>query len=529
MNKSIETKQTGRHGTVDFILRRMGRSKGFPAISENISQINRKLSSKDKNLPTSEISRLILRDYALTTRLLKQVNSSFYTKARKPVTTVSRAVVLIGFEQVRIIATSLMLFEHFRGYAGNKELKEAALDSLMSSFLARNLADKLKIDPESAAICAMLHSLGKNLVMLHLQTEYQEIKSEMEKNGLDEQAASKAVLGKTYHELGMEIAKEWNFSNEILASMEPYENDEIQKPKTEGDSLRGAANYSNQLSEIVRNTPKSDRKKALELLSRRYKKFVPMTAKDLQKLLISSMPEMRKTATMLKITNGSTIRKMMADPEAHSNVSDVQKAVTIPGDPAGAEEPTADDPKDPPHKKDENAVDRESESIIINGIQEITNVLAESYTLSDLIAMTVEILYRGLAFNRVVFCTKYPKKPWIAARFGLGNNIKEVLETFSFRISKSPDVFNEAVIRNRDFRIKDANSDQMRPLIPAWYRKAVNAPSFIVYPIFIDNVCLGLLYADREKTGEPVPEKHLTYLKTLRNQLVIGIKQQRKG
>ena len=89
MEKSIEAPTKNRHSTVDFILRRMGRSKGFPAISKNVSAINRKLSSKEKNFSASEIANLVLKDYALTTRLLKQVNSSFHASGRKPVTTVS--------------------------------------------------------------------------------------------------------------------------------------------------------------------------------------------------------------------------------------------------------------------------------------------------------------------------------------------------------------------------------------------------------------------------------------------------------
>ncbi|MCP4576720.1 MAG: HDOD domain-containing protein, partial [Deltaproteobacteria bacterium] len=45
--------------------------------------------SKEKNFPASEISNLVMKDYALTTRLLKQVNSSFHASGRKPVPTVS--------------------------------------------------------------------------------------------------------------------------------------------------------------------------------------------------------------------------------------------------------------------------------------------------------------------------------------------------------------------------------------------------------------------------------------------------------
>ncbi len=528
MERSFDTTEKGRHSTVDFILRRMSRSKGFPAVSENISLINRKLSSKDKNFSASEISSLVLKDYALTTRLLKQVNSSFYAKARKPVTTVSRAVVLLGFEQVRILATSLMLFEHFRGYDGTDELKEAAMSSLMSSAFARNLAKKLKIDAEEAAICAMLHNLGENLVMLHLQKEHDAIKREMKRNDLDEEAASKAVLGKSYHELGMEIAREWNFSDKITKSMVPLGDKEVKKPKSEIDILRGISNYSNSLCDIIRAVPKNEQKRAFESLAKRFEKFAPISNKDLLEIVHATIPEIKKLAGTLNISGSPMIRKMIQDAEIPDERT-TEKETSHPAekDQAGSKDSVSEASAETSTDSVDSLETRELENIIINGIQEITNTLAENYTFTDLIAMVVEILYRGLTFERVIFCMKSPKKPWITARFGLGTDIKELLGTFGFRISNASDVFNAAVTQNRDFRISDSDAAQIRPQIPDWYRKTVNAPSFIIYPIFIDNVCLGFLYADREDAVDPIPEKYLNYVKTLRNQLVIGIKQKR--
>ena len=528
MEKFSNTSEKGRHSTVEFILRRMNRSKGFPAVSENISLINRKLSSKDRNFSASEIASLVLKDYALTTRLLKQVNSSFYSKARKPVTTVSRAVVLLGFEQVRILATSLMLFEHFRGYDGTDELKEAALISLMSSVLARKFAEKMAVDAEEAAICAMLHNLGQNLVILHLQKEHDAIKREMKRKGLGEQAASRAVLDKSYYELGMEIAREWKFSDKIIKSMVPLEDKDVKKPTSETEILKGISHYSNEICDIIRAVPKDEQERAFELLSKRFEKFAPISNKDLLGIVHDTIPEVKKLAGTLNISGSPMIRKMMLTAE-------------IPDEPTAGKEPSPSAQKDhvdskalTPEGLPETSTDnsdsfetRESEDIIINGIQEITNTLAEDYTINDLIAMVVEILYRGFTFDRVIFCMKSPKKQWITARFGLGKDIKKMLGTFAFRISTASDVFNVAVTQNRDFRIKDADAAEMRPRIPDWYRRTVNAPSFIIYPIFIDNICLAFLYADREDAVDPIPEKYLNYMKTLRNQLVIGIKQKR--
>jgi HD-like signal output (HDOD) protein len=438
MEKAIKGSTNSRHSTVDFILRRMGRSKGFPAISKNIAAINRKLSSKEKNFSASEIATLVLKDYALSTRLLKQVNSSFYATGRSPVTTVSRAVVLLGFEQVRIAATSLILFEHFRGYARSEELKEAAVSSFMSCLFARKIAEEMNIDAEEASICAMLYNLGHHLVMLHLQEEYEVIKREMARDGVDEETASKRILGKSYHELGMEIAKEWNFSDKIVKSMSPVGNGQVKKPKSESEVLQGISNFSNEIFEIIRCKSKGERDKAFKILTRKFEKIVPLSSKQVHGLLDSAMPEMKKLSGILKIPSRSLFKEMIHAPGSQDKGTGAENGTSPPQE--DRTEPKESISEVSPTKSaatTDHPYSDELETILINGIQEITNTLAEDYTFNDLIAMIVETVYRGFAFDRALFCMKLPQKPWITARFGLGKDINRLLGTFGFRVSKN--------------------------------------------------------------------------------------------
>jgi eukaryotic-like serine/threonine-protein kinase len=276
-------------------------------------------------------------------------------------------------------------------------------------------------------------------------------------------------------------------------------------------------------------TPKSERDRAFRQVTKKFEKIVSLSSKQLQEVLDSTAPEVKKLAGLLNIPSSSFVQEMVStigfrDGKTGSESPPSQRGA----DDAGSKEFVSDVSPDQSAATDDAPYSGDQESIIINGIQEITNTLAEDYTFNDLIAMIVEIVYRGFAFDRAMFCMTSPKQPRITARFGLGNDIKRFLGTFGFRVSKNmTDVFNTAVTQNLDFRIDDANAGPIRSRIPDWYRKTVNAPSFIIYPIFIDNVCLGFLYADRAEEGEPIPNNQLNYMRTLRNQLVIGIKQKR--
>jgi hypothetical protein len=66
----------------------------------------------------------------------------------------------------------------------------------------------------------------------------------------------------------------------------------------------------------------------------------------------------------------------------------------------------------------------------------------------------------------------------------------------------------------------------MAARLPAWYRQAVNAPTFLLLPLQIKGKPFGLIYADKAMPGGlALDEKELALLRTLRNQAVMAFKQ----
>ena len=524
-----ETAFNSRHSTAEFLLRRMRRSENFPSISKYITEINQKLSSIEKYTSTSDLSNVVLKDYALTTKLLKLVNSAFHGTMTKPINTVSRAIVLLGFEQVRMAATSIILFEHLRGKSNMKELQDSAVSSFTSAVLAKKLGEDFSIDPEEAFVCAMFQNMGKNLVMFHLPDEYKQIKLAMTRKGIDEQAASQIVLGRTLNDLGIEIAGAWKFSEKIKNGIKLLPDGEVGRAKSDNNILQGISNYANEICTIISHVGEEERANALEASRKRFNKCVPVSKKQFGELLDSSRNEIEKHLEALDInkTNSHFINCLTSELQTRNKkdtVDDTKPVVVTKNHGIGAGRGTT------PEEKDVSpAVRREDELRIIltDGIVEITQALVENFKLNDLILMIVETMFRGFCFQSVLFCMVEPKRKRVQARFGLGRDVDTLVRDFGFRLKTSSDLFNVAVSQARDFRIDDSNDPAIKAQIPEWYRKTVSAPSFIIYPIFIDKVCLGFFYADKENKGPPIPENQLNYMDILRNNLVIAIKQSR--
>jgi serine/threonine protein kinase len=513
------------HSTVEFLLRRMRHKKDFPAFSQHVLEINQKASTSSANLTSaSQLAGLILKDYSLTNKLLRLVNSAFYGHFAGKISTVSRAVVVLGFEQVRLAAASLILFDHLQNQDQAVELKDMAVSSFMSGLVAKELAGKMGAKSiEESFICSMLHNLGKHLVIFYFSDEYNAIKMMTVQKGVSELQASRSVLGVSYEEVGMAVLKAWNFPTRVVSSLNRIPEGKVEKPRSDVEALRSIANFSNELCEVVKSTQGSERTKALTALSNRFQKVAPVSDKDLINLLTAARNKIEKYSDVLGIdvTKSDFLRSLVV-------VSDesVSKAAASPAGLAGqrnsgdSRQVGASSPADLAHRPDDNL------DVLINGIQEITNFLLEDYQLNDVMFMILETIYRGFAFNHVIFCMLDMNRTKMGARYAFGVDIQSVSEFFGFRITNAPtDVFNVALFHGKDIVIEDSEAAIVKRLIPDWYRRNFMAPSFLIYPIIIKDTPLGLFYADKSHKGSIISGAQLNYMKTLRNQAIMAIKQ----
>nr|MBF0223771.1 HDOD domain-containing protein [Desulfobulbaceae bacterium] len=104
-----EQKDPERSERMSEIFSKLNMSE-LPAMSHNVQElISLTCSSRSA---ASELSRVILKDYSLTNKVLQVVNSAYYSIGR-PVNSISRAVAILGFDAVRDLATAIALFEEF--------------------------------------------------------------------------------------------------------------------------------------------------------------------------------------------------------------------------------------------------------------------------------------------------------------------------------------------------------------------------------------------------------------------------------
>ncbi len=100
----------------------------LPAIYTKISSL-----TSNPNTTANELAQVITKDIALTSKLLKLVNSPFYAFPRK-ITTIPQAIVIIGYSALRNLVLTKSAFELFPRFVGGKNFKYMAFWNMVFEF-----------------------------------------------------------------------------------------------------------------------------------------------------------------------------------------------------------------------------------------------------------------------------------------------------------------------------------------------------------------------------------------------------------
>ena len=519
-----------KQSTIDFLLRRMRHKSDFPALSESVSTIN-KLAGSDKESVTN-LSNSILKDFSLTNKILRLVNSVYYRQAGGGnISTISRAVLVLGFDAVRNVSITVMLFEHLQNKSNARELKEEFLRANLAAILSKDIADKSATrDAEQVFICTMFHNLGRLLSQFYFPDESEEIKRLIDQKSCSEDAAAGQVLGITFEELGIGIARSWGFPSLIVNSMRKLPPGTVRKAATTDERMRVLSALSNELCTMIAEGEPAQRRQELRGVTARFGQNITLSEQALLETMEKSLLQAAQFATIIGINLKQSMfaRQMKAwsgGPAAaaidagQTVVSDSAETVLCDVVPAGA-------PGSPVVDGESEAVAGNSEAILMAGIQDISNTLVEEFKLNDVLRIILETMYRAKGFKRVILCVRDARSNTMLGRFGFGPDAPEIAKRFNFPLAFSPDIFHAGLSKGVDILISDTRDAKVESRLPEWFRKGVNAGTFVIFPLCIKGSAVAMIYADCDHAGEIViPEKELSLLRTLRNQAVLAIKQ----
>ncbi len=527
----------GNSGTLEFLLRRMRHKSDFPAMSDSVIRIQRVANSENESL--GSLSAEILQDVALTNKLLRMVNTAHFSQSGGGnISTVSRAVALVGFAGIRNMALSVVLLEHMQDKTHAAGLKEEFLRALMAGSLATEL-NPVARESEEAFIGAMFQNLGRLLTEFYFPEEARQVRNVVAANAAThkgphaEEAAATSVLGLSFEDLGLGVAKTWGLPESLQKTMrKPSGDPPAQMPNAPAERQRWLALACNDMADAMIKTDGPARGKAVAELAKRYAASLGVKPKDIEDAAVDAQ---HKLATMaqamgLQLNKSSKASSLlnMANPSSTTSGADslsphALQATAIAGATSG---PGQSEPTSTGEAQNRLGASAPAADVLAAGIQDITNSMVENFKLNEVLRMILETMFRALEFRRIVFCLRDPKTNTLTGRFGLGDNAAAVAQAFKVSLNPTNDLFTAICLKGMDTLISDTSSGTVGERLPEWYRKEVNAPCFLLLPLQMKGATFALIYADKAQAGDmALDEKELSLLRTLRNQGVMAFKQ----
>ena len=522
-------------GTLDFLLRRMRHKSDFPTLSDSVVRIQRIATSDKENL--NSLANEILKDVALTNKLLRMVNTvHFSSVGAGSISTVSRAVALVGFAGIRNMALSLVLIEHMKDKGHANRLREEFLRSLMAGQLASELTP-LSRDGEEAFLGAMFHNLGRLLTEYYFPEEAQSIREQLQSASTRPDAPSPSgdsiaerVLGIGFEQLGLGVARSWGLPDTLQRCMRKPSGDPPTRTLDRGtERLRWLSSAANEIAEVILRGEPEHVASRIDGIGERYAKALGVSVKELQSAVAAARTKLAQLAPALGLQlPAQTAQRLLGTPaeqaeakDAGDSLSPYELHATIPLSGAG------------PGTVSEAATlvmsPERVAQVLAAGIQDITNTMAgDQFRLNEVLRMILETMFRAMSFQRVIFCLRDPKAEALLGRFGLGSQADVVSRSFriDLRRSATPDLMAAVCIKNADTLIADARAPHIAQRLPAWYAKDVNAASFLLLPMVMKGAPFALIYADKAEAGAlALGERELALLRTLRNQAVMAFRQ----
>jgi HD-like signal output (HDOD) protein/signal transduction histidine kinase len=157
------------------LLAKIETSRSLPTLPHILLQLIDICNQEDKGI--RDLSKIINKDPSISERLLRLVNSAYYSLKQK-ITSIEQALLLLGMDAVKNIAISSSVYQVFHrpGKKSAFNLKLFWWHSLSCATIARRLAIRTHYPgPDEAFLTGLMHDIGKIVLWVNFEGEYESI------------------------------------------------------------------------------------------------------------------------------------------------------------------------------------------------------------------------------------------------------------------------------------------------------------------------------------------------------------------
>lgn len=428
----------------------MARQGDFPTLQFCFDNVFKTLNS---DISVGEMAAGVLSDFSLSQKVIRLANSAMYHSFGGEVTTVSRAILILGVDAISHLTLGVQLLDYFSGAAPKRPQAARALQqALVAGEFTRALSSVQGINQaEEAVVCTLMHDISRLLLVFYLPDEWARIEALCAADDIAQSEACERILGVTLEEIAEAAAVKWRLPALIARSMTRKHLDTEMVLDSHGDWLGAIAEISS---------------RAAALLSRGEPEEV------IHDLLQSHAQALGLQSSVVDaaVWQARELNASIAGSESH----DVSEA-----------------PLPHPSGKPHNVLQRLQESLL-----EIKRT-GGNLPVSELAPLVLESAMRALNFSRCFLMLLNPAAKRFGARVAFGEGMREKLEALSFEEGFVPDIFHFAAIAHKPLLFADTFDKEVAHRVPRWYREQLpDAKSILLAPVDVHNRCVAIICGD---------------------------------
>jgi len=424
----------------------------LPAITSTANLLSKFADDDVTSLP--KLSQAILHDQALSSCMIKVANSNRRGVVSK-ITTVSRATVFLGLQTVKnICITAKVLDSLLTNHHLQHPVFERLIKLMTNSFYAGLLAKMMLPEHEEKLqeeiyLAAMLYRIGETSFWSMGGREVEQLIEHISLPNEEFQEKSKEILGMSFQELSVGLARNWGLGNLLIKSLD--------SPTTRTKEVQ-VIFYADKLSSFIASPPKT-------------KQEFDQVIKPICQLMGVKEHQLKKRISYVL----NDAKSLLTSYEANILVDNLKE---YPTEKDFIEQSSNDTPA-------ENSPEKEQ----LVALQHLTKLTRSCNDINEFLHYTLKSIAQILQFDQCCLMVLTTDKTQIQSRFNY--NIRGASEEFVARFSIKASPFEEALETHKSLVINSFKADDSQCGVINFLEKG----SVCIAPVEINNHPIAIIFA----------------------------------
>lgn len=199
---------------ISRIIRRVDKLPTLPVIYSKLTQL-----LQSPNTTVQMIGNIIAEDQAIAVKVLRLVNSAFYSLPHR-IGNLKHAIVLLGLNQIKNLVLATSTLQMFRKYESSQmfDMRKFWEHSVGCAVAAKVLAETAYLgSPDDMFAGGLLHDVGKLIHAIYLYEDFSAVIRDVDARGVPLYESEKAILGYDHTYTGRELAMRWSLSQGTIS------------------------------------------------------------------------------------------------------------------------------------------------------------------------------------------------------------------------------------------------------------------------------------------------------------------------